>query len=101
MRMTTPDFWSFGLMSGSSNVGVYDGATATFTLRKVEDGLAWTANVPFGDPGDLPVAGDWDGNGVTDLGVWDPSTATFSERQARTPTATRATGHTVQFGNPR
>ena len=48
---------------GRTDLGVYDQATATFTLRVVDaDGLAWTAQVPFGQPGDLPVTGDWDGN---------------------------------------
>jgi hypothetical protein len=28
---------------------------------------------PFGLPGDLPVAGDWDGSGVMTSGVFDPS----------------------------
>ena len=46
------------------------------------DGLAWTAQVPFGEPGDLPVTGDWDGNGKTDVGVWNPDTATFTQRRS-------------------
>jgi len=28
--------------------------------------------IPFGEPGDLPVAGDWDGDGIDDLGVFRP-----------------------------
>ncbi len=43
--------------------------------------------MPFGVPGDLPVTGDWDGNGKTDVGVWNPATATFSERRSASPTA--------------
>jgi hypothetical protein len=86
-----------------TDVGVFDQASATFTLRIVDsDGLAWTAQVRFGDSNDLPVAADWDGNGRTDVGVWDPGTGTFSERRAPSPTAARATGVTqVRFGRPR
>jgi len=29
--------------------------------------------VTFGSPGDLPVAGDWDGGGKTAVGVYKPS----------------------------
>ena len=86
-----------------TDVGVFDQATATFTLRLVDgDGLAWTAQVPFGERSDLPVTADWDGNGRTDVGVWDPGTGTFSQRRAPTPTAARATAVTqVRFGRAR
>ena len=36
--------------------------------------------VLLGDADDLPVTGDWDGNGVTDVGVFDQATATFTLR---------------------
>ena len=85
-----------------TDLGVYDQATATFTLRIVDaDGLSWTAQVPFGVAGDLPVTGDWDGNGRADVGVWSPTTAAFSQRRAAKPTATRASVTQTVFGNPR
>jgi hypothetical protein len=31
----------------------------------------------FGDAGDLPLAGDWDGNGSDDVGVFRPSDRTM------------------------
>jgi hypothetical protein len=87
---------------GRTDLGVFDRATATFTLRVVApDGLVWTAQVRFGQPGDLPVAGDWDGNRTTEIGVWNPATATFSERRAESATATRSRTRNVRFGNPR
>ena len=30
--------------------------------------------MPFGIPGDQPIAGDWDGDGVDTVGVYRPST---------------------------
>lgn len=85
-----------------TDVGVYDRATATFTLRVVdEQGVAWVAQVPFGQPGDLPVTGDWDGNLTTEVGVWNPESATFSERRAASATAARSRTTSTAFGNPR
>ncbi len=81
---------------------MYDVATATFTLRFVGvSGVPWTATVPFGQAGDLPVTGDWDGNGFTDLGGWRPGTATFLNRQAPSLTADARTVTAVRFGRPR
>jgi hypothetical protein len=54
-----------------------------------------TTAVQLGTPTDLPVTGDWDGNGVSDLGAWSPSTATYQLRptpatgQVATVTRTR------------
>jgi murein DD-endopeptidase MepM/ murein hydrolase activator NlpD len=86
-----------------TDLGVYDSDTATFTLRVVDgEGLAWTAQVPFGAAGDLPVTGDWDGNGRTDVGVWTPDTAVFAQRRAKSPVAGRVLPAThVPFGTPR
>jgi hypothetical protein len=43
--------------------------------------------VPFGTSGDLPVTGDWDGDGKTDVGTWTPSTSTFNQRMPGAGTA--------------
>ena len=87
---------------GVTDLGVYDQAAAVFTLRLVDqDGLTWTAEVPFGARGHLPVTGDWDANGRTDLGTWNPTTAVFSQRRAPAPTAARLDTTTRTFGRPR
>ena len=36
--------------------------------------------IALGDKDDLPVTGDWNGDGITDLGVYDSATATFQLR---------------------
>jgi hypothetical protein len=33
--------------------------------------------VTYGDPDDLPIIGDWDGNGNDEIGVYRPSSRTF------------------------
>jgi hypothetical protein len=56
--------------------------------------------VAFGLSTDLPVTGDWDGNGITDVGIWRPATATYELRV--TPAAARtATVTAMKFGRPR
>ena len=47
--------------------------------RGLEEGLDNTQGVAdidfaFGQPGDIPIAGDWDGDGVDTVGVYRPST---------------------------
>jgi hypothetical protein len=85
-----------------TDLGVYDVATAVYTLRYVAaNGVPWIASIQFGVPGDLPVVGDWDGNGVTDLGVWRPSTGTFHSRRAPSPKVAARGISEVRFGQPR
>jgi hypothetical protein len=65
------------------------------------DGSVSVTTQTLGAPYDIPVTGDWDGNGVTDLGTWAPSTATYTLRT--TPARARATAPvtTVRFGRVR
>ena len=53
----------------------------------------------YGVPGDLPVAGDLNGDGIDELTVWRPRNATF---YMRTPTTAGSyVTRTRVFGNPR
>jgi hypothetical protein len=84
---------------GATDLGVYDPSTASFTLRTGaadgSDGLAVTRTVVFGGFSDLPVTGDWNGDGITDVGTWTPATAVYS---LRTVTSTgRVTGTVTRF----
>ena len=52
----------------------------TFFLRNSNSpGLPATpdVSVPFGASGDVPLVGDWDGNGTFTIGVYRPSNSTF------------------------
>ncbi len=50
--------------------GVYRPSDATFYLKKTnESGFADVAII-YGIPGDLPITGDWDGDGIDTVGVY-------------------------------
>ncbi len=51
------------------NVGLFDPTSGEWHLRK-GDGTAMS--ITFGDPGDHPLVGDWDGDGVETPAVWRP-----------------------------
>lgn len=59
------------LPQGRTSLGVFQPATATWRLR-------WASGeekvVNFGQPGDIPLVGDWDGDGNSGIGVYSPST---------------------------
>ena len=63
------------------HVGVFDPTTATWTLSQRRPG--WAESVPadasfvYGNQNDVPLMGDWDGNGTQTQGVWRPSTGKF------------------------
>ncbi|MEP7289996.1 MAG: hypothetical protein ABI947_29975 [Chloroflexota bacterium] len=58
-------------------VGVFRPSATTFYLRNsLSSGFA-DITTPFGVATDLPIAGDWDGDGISTIGVFRPSTATF------------------------
>jgi hypothetical protein len=63
-------------------LGVYRPSTSTFYLR-TDSGEA--TMIPYGAPGDIPLMGDWDGDGIDTVGVYRPSTSTFFLRNSNSP----------------
>ena len=64
--------------TGITRIGVFDPITLLWKLD-LDGDARWDDSVdlllgPFGNPGDLPVVGDWDGTGITKIGVFRPST---------------------------
>ena len=61
-------------------IGVYSPATQTFLLdldgSRSETADDWLDG-PYGQTGDLPVRGDWNGDGLDDLGAYRPSDGRF------------------------
>jgi fibronectin type 3 domain-containing protein len=63
----------------NDTVGLYDPATGTFYLRNHNDAgnAEWTFNYGPGNLGWLPLAGDWNGDGIETVGLYNPATSTF------------------------
>jgi hypothetical protein len=66
---------------GIDEIGVWRPGTGRFYLD-VDGSRTWTVGIDvitasFGVPSDVPVAGDWNGDGTDDIGVWRPSTGRF------------------------
>jgi hypothetical protein len=68
---------TLGAVEDRADVGYWRPSTATFTLRRANGTLS---TVKLGTVGQLPVTGDWNGDGITDLGTYNPSTAVWSLR---------------------
>ncbi len=67
------------------SVGVYNPGSGTFFLRTTND--SGDADMPAFNYGPgtnnlIPIAGDWDGDGVTTIGLYDRNTALFTLRNS-------------------
>jgi hypothetical protein len=82
----------------SREVGAFDPATATWYLRSSGVGGSVLPPFNYGNPGWIPLAGDWNNNGVDTVGVFDPTTATFYLRNDNS--AGPADAGQFQFGLP-
>lgn len=58
-------------------IGVFRASTNQFLLRNSNTSGPADLTKLFGGPGDLPVAGDWNGDGIADFGFFRPSTGQF------------------------
>ena len=61
-------------------IGVYRPSTLSFQLRNSNTAGPADINTSFGIAGDLPITGDWDGNGIDDVGIFRPGTGQFKLR---------------------
>lgn len=68
-------------------IGVYRPTAAMFYLRNSHSSGSPDTTVGFGAPGDIPLIGDWNGDGVDTIGVYRPSTSTFYLRNSNAPGA--------------
>ena len=67
-------------------VGVFRQSTKTFHLRPSDWPASSSIKINWGTNSDLPVTGDWDGDGSTEIGIYRPSTHTFYLRPSDWPT---------------
>ncbi|MGH7486276.1 MAG: hypothetical protein ACREMY_11860, partial [bacterium] len=97
-RLTTNSFDDFipawQPLIPRSTIGVYRPTTGQWLLRNANSSGSADLVLTFGgQPGDLPVTGDWNGDGQTDLGVWQTTTHTFTLLAANGRTTTVSFGH--------
>lgn len=78
--------------------GVYRPTNSVFYLRNSNNTGPADLAFRFGDPGDVPVSGDWDGDDVDTVGVYRPSAARFYLSSANAAGAPLA--YTFNFGVP-
>ncbi len=76
-------------------VGIYWGGT--FYLRNSNAAGNPDITVQFGVAGNLPVAGDWNGDGIDTIGVYISELGVFLLRDSNTP---GAADHAFVMGNP-
>ncbi len=74
---------------GFDSVSLFRPGTQTFYIINElgEDGGGLGAaetDFSFGNPGDTPIAGDWDGDGTDTIGVYRPSTSEVLQRNSNT-----------------
>ena len=78
-------------------IGVYNPSNSTFLLRTSNTSGFADITVRFGAPDDLPITGDWDGDGIDTVGIFRPSTSTFLLRNEN---ESGAPDIVVPFGSP-
>jgi hypothetical protein len=71
-------------VTSTDTIGLFRSTGNLFFLRNSNTPGLPDIIVAFGAPGDLPIVGDWDGDGTTTIGLYRPSTSTFFLRNTNT-----------------
>ncbi|MCE7949327.1 MAG: hypothetical protein DYG88_18055, partial [Chloroflexi bacterium CFX4] len=58
-------------------IGIFRPSDSTFYLRNSNTTGPADFSILFGNSSDLPVAGDWNGDGIATIGIYRPSTGEF------------------------
>ena len=64
-------------LSTGSLIGVYRPKTNTFFLSNSHTKPSPDTVIPFGAASDIPLIGDWTGDGVPKVGIYRPSERAF------------------------
>jgi len=67
---------------GTDTIGLFRSSSTFFFLRNTNTTGVPNIQFPFGASTDLPVVGDWNGDGVATIGLYRPSTSTFFLRNS-------------------
>jgi sugar lactone lactonase YvrE len=83
-------------------IGIWRPSNQTFYLRNSNTtGFAdIIANVQFAQSTDLPIVGDWNGDGIATIGLYRPSTSFFFLWDRNTNVSLSNPDYTVLLGNP-
>jgi uncharacterized repeat protein (TIGR01451 family) len=79
-----------------TTIGLFRPSDNSFFLRNMNSLGPPDVAFGFGAPGDLPIVGDWDGDGDVTVGLYRPSTSTFFLRNSN---AAGPPDHTITFGD--
>ena len=79
----------------SKKTGVFRPSTGALFLKNTNSSGFADTNITFGNPGDYPVAGDWNGDGIDSVGIY--RNGVFYLRNTNT---TGFADIVVPFGNP-
>lgn len=85
-----------GIATGYDGIGLYRPAAFLFTLVESWKRGGPTLAVTFGNKGDVPLVGDWNGDGIASVGVFRPSTGQFLLKDSNASTAPLT--YSVAFG---
>ena len=68
------------------SMGVYVGSTSTFNLKNANTSGVTDTTFNYGaaNAGLVPIAGDWNGDGIDTIGLYNPVTSTFYLRNSNT-----------------
>jgi len=64
-------------ISFPSTIGIFRPSTKTWYLKDTNAATGSYTNLVFGASTDIPLSGDWNGDGIKEIGVFRPSTGTF------------------------
>lgn len=68
----------------NDSIGVFRPGTNQFLLSNSNSNPATNLTIGFGQAGDLPIVGDWNGDGIEDMGVFRPGAGQFLLRKLTT-----------------
>jgi hypothetical protein len=79
VRYSVASAFTIDMVDNEDTPGLYDPLTSTFYLRWSNTTGAADCTFGFGIPGAgwKPLAGDWDGDGISGVGLYDPKASTF------------------------
>jgi hypothetical protein len=78
--------------------GVYRPSTSQFLLRNLLSNGGVNSTITFGQAGDLPLVGDWNGDGEDEFGTFDQVSAQFTLRRQVCAIICTIVPLTVSFG---